>query len=145
LAMFSGETIDLGEIDVTKQAVAARPNVPIVLGPDDKAAFPEPLAGFNSKRDDVPHGKIKVVQYDSKWLGTRQVCVYAPPGYSTGKKYPVLYLLHGLGGDDRAWVERCHADNVIDNLLADGKIQPMILVFPNGDSSVTAKAEGAAP
>jgi beta-lactamase regulating signal transducer with metallopeptidase domain/enterochelin esterase-like enzyme len=141
----SGQTIDLGEIDVTKQAAAARPRDPIVLGPDDKPAFPEPPAGFNSKRDDVPHGQIKVVRYDSKWLGTRQVRVYTPPGYSTDKKYPVLYLLHGLGGDDRSWLERCHADNVIDNLLADGKIRPMILVFPNGDSSITAKAEDAAP
>jgi len=140
----SRQTIDLGEIDVTKQAAAARPNDPIVLAPDDKPAFPEPPAGFNSERD-VPHGKIKAVLYYSKWLGTRQVRVYTPPGYSTDKKYPALYLLHGGGGDDRAWVERCHADNVIDNLLADEKIQPMILVFPNGDSSVTAKSEDAAP
>jgi enterochelin esterase-like enzyme len=119
---------------------------PIELGPDDKPAFPEPPAGFNAKRDDVPHGEIKAVQYDSKSLGThRQVRVYTPPGYSTDKKYPVLYLLHGIGGNDREWLQACHADNVIDNLLAEGKIKPMVLVFPNGNSTVTADAGGAQP
>jgi enterochelin esterase-like enzyme len=116
---------------------------PIELGPDDKPAFPEPVAGFNAKRADIPHGEIKVLQYDSKSLGThRQVRVYTPPGYSAGKKYPVLFLLHGIGGNDREWIQACHADNVIDNLLADGKIEPMVMVFPNGNSSVTAAADG---
>ena len=68
--------------------------------------------------------------------------VYTPPGYSTDRKYPVLYLLHGIGGNDREWQRACHADNVLDNLIADGKIQPMIVVFPNGNASVTADAEG---
>src|SRR5262249_26043766 len=105
---------------------------PIELGPDDKPAYPEPPAGFNAKRDDVPHGEVKAVQYDSKSLGTRrQMRVYTPPGYSSDKKYPVLYLLHGIGGNDREWLQACHAADVIDNLLADGKIQPLILVFPN--------------
>ncbi len=117
----------------------------IELGPDDKPAYDEPPAGFNVKRDDVPHGEIKVVQYDSKSLGThRQLRVYTPPGYSADKKYPVLYLLHGIGGNDREWLQACHADNVIDNLLAEGKIKPMVLVFPNGNSTMTADA-GAAP
>jgi len=119
---------------------------PIELGPDDKPAYDEPPAGFNVKRDDIPHGEIKAVQYDSKSLGTRrQLRVYTPPGYSSDKKYPVLYLLHGIGGNDREWLRACHADNVIDNLLADGKIQPMILVFPNGNSAVTVDAAGAPP
>ncbi len=116
---------------------------PIELAPDDKPAFPEPPAGFNARRADIPHGEIKAVQYDSKSLGThRQVRVYTPPGYSADKKYPVLYLLHGIGGNDREWIQACHADVVIDNLLADGKIQPMIMVFPNGNASVTADAVG---
>ncbi len=117
---------------------------PIELGPDDKPAFPEPPAGFNVRRDDAPHGEIKAVQYDSKSLGTRrQVRVYTPPGYSSDKKYPVLYLLHGIGGNDLEWLRSCKADNVLDNLLADGKIQPMIVVFPNGNSAVTADAADA--
>jgi enterochelin esterase-like enzyme len=73
------------------------------------------------------------------------VRVYTPPGYSTSRKYPVLYLLHGIGGNDREWVEACHADIVMDNLLADGKIQPTVVVFPNGNSSMTADAVGNFP
>ena len=114
---------------------------PIELAPDDKPAFPDPPAGFNAKRENVPHGELTAVPYDSKSLGThRQMRVYTPPGYSTSRKYPVLILLHGIGGNDREWTEACHANNILDNLLAEGKIQPMVVVFPNGNSSVTADA-----
>jgi enterochelin esterase-like enzyme len=117
---------------------------PIELGPDDKPAFPDPPAGFNVKRDNVPHGELTAVQYDSKTLGTRrQMRIYTPPGYSADRKYAVLYLLHGIGGNDLEWTRACHADDVIDNLLAEGKIQPMIVVFPNGNASVTAEAAAA--
>ena len=117
----------------------------IQLGPDDKPAFPDPPTGFNVRRENVPHGELKVVPYDSKALATRRrVRVYTPPGYSATRKYPVLYLLHGLGGDDREWTATCcHADNVLDNLLAEGKMQPMVVVFPNGNSSVTADSAAA--
>ena len=116
---------------------------PIELGPDDKPAFADPPAGFRAKRANIPHGELKVVQYDSKTLGTRrQMRVYTPPGYSADHKYPLLILLHGIGGNDREWTRACHADDVIDNLLADGKIEPMIVVFPNGNSSVTADGSG---
>ena len=112
---------------------------PIELGPDDKPAFPDPPAGFNVKRDGIPHGELTPVEYDSKSLGTRRrMRVYTPPGYSDSRKYPVLYLLHGIGGTDAEWTESCHANNIIDNLLADGKLQPMVLVFPDGNSSRTA-------
>jgi len=117
----------------------------IELGPDDKPAFPDPPAGFNVKRDNIPHGELTAVQYDSKTLGTRrQIRVYTPPGYSANRKYPVLFLLHGMGWNDLEWTDQRHADIVIDNLLADGKIQPMVIVFPNGDSSMTADAIAAA-
>ena len=111
---------------------------PIELGPDDKPAFPDPPAGFNTRRDNVPHGDVSVVEYDSKTLGTRrQMRVYTPPAYSSDRKYPVLYLLHGIGANSRQWPEGCRAANVLDNLLADGKIQPMLMVFPNCDANVT--------
>ena len=114
---------------------------PIELGPDDKLAEPEPPATIIVRRDDIAHGTLTPVQYDSKSLGThRQVRVYTPPGYSTDKKYPVLYLLHGIGGNDLEWVRSCHADTILDNLLADGKIVPMVVVFPNGNSATTAAA-----
>src|ERR1035438_8935714 len=64
---------------------------PIELGPDDKPAFPDPPAGFNTKREDVPHGELTPVEYDSKSLGTRRrMRVYTPPGYTTNRKYPVF-------------------------------------------------------
>ena len=111
---------------------------PIELGPDDKPAFPDPPPGFNARREDVPHGGLTPVEYDSKSLGTRRrMRVYTPPDYSTNRKYPVLYLLHGIGGTDTEWTEACHANNIIDNLLAEGKIQPIVLVFPDGNSSRT--------
>ena len=123
----------------------------IELGPDDKAAFPDPPPGFNVKRENIPHGELTTVEYDSKSLATRRrMRIYTPPGYSATRKYPVLYLLHGIGGTDAEWTEACHANNVIDNLLADGKVRPMIMVFPDGNSSRTvadlaAGGRGAAP
>ena len=118
----------------------------IELGADDKPAFPDPPAGFNVRRENIPHGEVKAVQYESKSLGTRrQMRVYTPPGYSPNRKYPVLYLLHGIGGNDREWTAACHADHILDNLLAEGKIEPMVVVFPNGNSSVMADAAGAFP
>jgi enterochelin esterase-like enzyme len=117
----------------------------IALGPDDKPAFADPPAGFNVKRDNIPHGELAAVQYDSKTLGTRrQIRVYLPPGYSPNRKYPVLFLLHGLGWNDLEWTDVRHADIVIDNLIADGKVQPMVMIFPNGDSSMTAADIAAA-
>jgi len=121
-------------------------NEPIVLGPDDKPVFPDPSAGFNVKRENIAHGELTAVEYDSQTLGMRRkMLVYTPPGYSTQRTYPVLYLLHGIGGNDREWTQLCHADHVIDNLLADGKIQPMMVVFPNGNASVTADTVSTRP
>ncbi|HPC94371.1 MAG TPA: alpha/beta hydrolase-fold protein [Sedimentisphaerales bacterium] len=115
----------------------------IELGPDDKPAFDNPPAGFNARRDNIPHGELTMVEYDSKTVGTRRkMLVYTPPGYSADRKYPVLYLLHGIGGDETEWQRLCHPENILDNLLADGKIQPMIVVMPNGRAQVNDRAEG---
>jgi hypothetical protein len=112
----------------------------ITLGPDDKQVAPDPPAGFNVVRNNIPHGALTHLQYDSKTLGTRRrIGVWTPPGYSANRKYPVLILLHGMGWNDLEWTAVRHADVVLDNLLADGKIQPMVVVFPNGDSSMTAE------
>ena len=61
--------------------------------------------------------------------------VYTPPGYSKGRKYPVLYLIHGAGQNERAWVDSGRANVILDNLIADKKIVPMIVVFPNGNAT----------
>jgi enterochelin esterase-like enzyme len=116
---------------------------PIELGPDDKPAFADPPAGFRTRRENVPHGELTMVEYDSKTVGTRRkMLVYTPPGYSTNHKYPVLYLLHGIGGDETEWKRLCQPENILDNLLADGKIQPMIVVMPNGRAQKNDRAEG---
>ncbi|UCF84431.1 MAG: hypothetical protein JSV50_02020, partial [Desulfobacteraceae bacterium] len=116
---------------------------PIKLGPDDKPAFDDPPAGFRNRRENIPHGELKMIQYDSKTVGTRrQMLIYTPPAYSTSRKYPVLYLLHGIGGDETEWKRLCQPENILDNLLADGKIQPMIVVMPNGRAQKNDRAEG---
>ena len=116
---------------------------PIELGPDDKPAFADPPAGFSDRRENIPHGETTMVEYDSKTVGTRRkMLVYTPPGYSIDRKYPVLYLLHGIGGDETEWQRFCHPENIVDNLLADGKIQPMIVVMPNGRAQVNDRAKG---
>jgi enterochelin esterase-like enzyme len=116
---------------------------PIVLGPDDKPAFDDPPADFNVVRDDISHGKLEMIQYDSKTVGTRRnMNVYTPPGYSADEKYPVLYLLHGIGGDETEWQRFCRPSAIMDNLIADGKAVPMIIVMPNGRAQANDRAEG---
>jgi len=109
---------------------------PPELGPDDKPAFPPAPEGFDGRRSNIARGKVETVEYDSKSVGiVRKLSVYTPPGYSKDKKYPVLYLLHGLGGNHRQWLQPGQADVIMDNLLADGKTVPMIVVMPNGRAS----------
>lgn len=81
---------------------------------------------------DVPHGTIHTQWYKSGTLGTeRRMQVYTPPGYSKSHgKYPVLYLLHGWGDDDSTWVSTGKANCILDNLIAEGKVKPMIVVMP---------------
>jgi enterochelin esterase-like enzyme len=106
---------------------------PIVLGPDDVRVFPEAPEGFKTSRPGVPQGKLELFEYDSGVTGTRRKAnVYLPPGYSPDGKYPVLYLLHGIGGDETEWLHAASPNVVLDNLIADGKAVPMIIVLPNG-------------
>lgn len=106
---------------------------PIVLAPDDVRALPEPPAGFKTAQPGIPHGKIESFEYDSTVTGTRRKAnVYLPPDYAADRKYPVLYLLHGIGGDETEWMRFASPDVVLDNLIAGGKAVPMIIVLPNG-------------
>ncbi|MCA9201034.1 MAG: hypothetical protein KDA87_26020, partial [Planctomycetales bacterium] len=116
---------------------------PIELGPDDTQAYPDPADDIVKKRDGVPQGKLEMIDYDSKTVGTtRKMNVYTPPGYSEQKKYPVLYLLHGIGGDETEWQRFATPDVLLDNLIADGKAVPMIVVMPNGRAQKNDRAEG---
>lgn len=89
--------------------------------------------GFDSPRDGIEHGKIESVEYASKTIGDKgKMVVYTPPGYSKDKKYPVFYLLHGAGDDETGWSKKGSAAQILDNLNAEKKIAPMIVVMPNG-------------
>ena len=88
----------------------------------------------------VPHGTVSKVWYSSPTAGfDRRLTVYTPAGYETSKaKYPVLYVLHGIGGDEDAWVTQGRATQILDNLIARGEAKPMIVVFTNGNISQEA-------
>ena len=117
--------------------------MPIVLGPEDRPAFALPPAGFDGPREGVPHGRLETIEYDSKTVGTRRkMLVYTPPGYSSDRRYPVLYLLHGIGGDETEWHRFAMPEVILDNLLAEKKVTPMIVVMPNGRAAPDDRAEG---
>lgn len=127
----------------TPERARANFSRPIVLGPDDVRLFPEAPAGYNAVRENIAHGKIELLAYNSKVTGSeRHANVYLPPGYSPDKKYPVLYLLHGIGGDETEWIRFVSPANIFDNLLADGAMVPMIVVFPNGRALPDDRAVG---
>jgi enterochelin esterase-like enzyme len=116
---------------------------PITLNPDDKPAFDDPPPGIDQPREGIPHGKLEMIEYDSRTVGTRRkMQVYTPPGYSKDRKYPALYLLHGIGGDETEWQRLAHPDILLDNLIADGKAVPMIIVMPNGRAQKDDRASG---
>jgi enterochelin esterase-like enzyme len=116
---------------------------PIVLNADDVPAFDAPPTGFDVQREGGPHGRVEMIEYDSKTVGTRRkMQVYTPPGYTIDNKYPVLYLLHGIGGDETEWQRTCRPNVLLDNLIADGKAVPMIVVMPNGRAQENDRAEG---
>ena len=103
----------------------ARPQAPEPLPPAPK--------GFDMPRDNIEHGKLETVEYDSKTVGgKRKMVVYTPPGLLKDQKYPVFYLLHGAGDDETGWQKKGSAHVILDNLYADRKLVPMIVVMPNG-------------
>ncbi len=118
----------------------------LVLAAPLSAQTPTPLPaapkGFDKKRENITRGKIDTIEYDSKTVGVkRKATIYTPPGYSKDVKYPVLYLLHGIGDDEKGWQMKGSADTILDNIYADKKAVPMIVVMPNGRAAtdVTAK------
>lgn len=123
-------------------AARPAPQPPISLAPDDVAAFPAPPSGFDVERPGIARGRVTEFGYASEETGGRRNAVlYLPPGYSAQQRYPVLYLLHGIGGNQHEWVGYVRANIILDNLLADGKMAPMIVVMPNG----RARADDRAP
>lgn len=87
------------------------------------------------KVNDIPHGTVARRWYDSPGNKMdRRLTIYTPPGYENStEKYPVLYLLHGAGGDEEAWIALGRTAQILDNLIAQGKAKPMVVVMPNGN------------
>jgi len=99
--------------------------------------------GFDQLNPDIKKGKVETITYDSKTVGTkRKANVYTPPGFNKKQKYPVLYLLHGIGGDENEWLNGGNPQIILDNLYAEGKIEPMIVVMPNGRAMKDDSASG---
>src|SRR6187399_1539185 len=95
---------------------------------------------------DVPHGEIRTVLYKSRSNGTiRELTVYVPPGYdeeAPNRRYPVLYLLHGFANDHHSWHRYGRANDILDNLLAEKKIQPFLVVMPLGYGGAHINGDG---
>ena len=106
---------------------------------NDYVAAPE---GFDKETAGIERGTIVEDEYPSKTVGTtRKITVYLPPKYDKSKKYPVLYLLHGIGGDHKEWMQGV-PNIIMDNLYAQKKAEPMIIVMPNGRALPNDKPEG---
>ena len=89
--------------------------------------------GFDSVRQGIRLGKLDTILYPSSTVDTvRKALVYTPPGFSKSKKYPVLYLLHGIGGDHTEWLVGGKAKTILDNGYANDVLEDMIVVMPNG-------------
>lgn len=103
----------------------------------------EMLQGFDEERLDIPKGKIDTFSYSSKTVGnTRKALIYTPPGFSEEKEYPVLYLLHGIGGDEKEWLKGANPQIILDNLYDENRLEPMLVVMPNGRAMKNDRAEG---
>ncbi|MEJ6951769.1 alpha/beta hydrolase [Natronospora cellulosivora (SeqCode)] len=100
-------------------------------------------SGFDSQRFDIDKGKVNTIEYYSETIDSnRQALVYTPPGYSEEEQYNVLYLLHGIGGDEREWYNHGKPHHILDNLYSEGKIENMIVVLPNGRAMKDDRAIG---
>jgi enterochelin esterase-like enzyme len=100
-------------------------------------------SGFDVLQESISHGSIDTISYQSTTVLTkRKAIIYTPPGFSKKKKYPVLYLLHGIGGDEKEWLNGGSPQIILDNLYANGKIEPMIVVMPNGRAMQDDRAIG---
>ena len=115
--------------------------------PTSGVEVPEPGADYYDVKD-VPHGEVRSLWYHSKVTGAvRRAMVYTPPGYDAdaGTRYPVLYLQHGAGEDERGWTTQGRANFILDNLIAAGAAAPMIVVMDNGYAARSGAAHCAGP
>ncbi len=118
----------------------------LLVTPSIKAqstALADLVQGFDEPKTTVASGSIDTITYASTTVGTnRRALVYTPPGYDQTKRYPVLYLLHGIGGDEKEWFNQGRPHVILDNLYAQNKLTPMIVVLPNGRAMKDDRAVG---
>ncbi|MBW3468395.1 alpha/beta hydrolase [Arthrospiribacter ruber] len=99
--------------------------------------------GFDQQRANIERGRIDTISYPSSTVGVdRKALVYTPPSFNENKEYPVLYLLHGIGGDEKEWLDQGSPQVIFDNLYADKKLADMIVVLPNGRAMKDDRATG---
>jgi len=120
---------------VVASAIAAMPTIASA----HETSMPTPPSGYDANRSGIQHGMVMSTTYPTKSYGMKNMRVYLPPGYSTARKYPVLYLHHGLGGDETSWTNGASAHYIVDNLIADGLAVAMIIVMPN--NSMTSASD----
>lgn len=100
-------------------------------------------SGYDQVKNNIPHGQVSYITYQSTATKSqRRARIYLPPGYSTNNKYSVMYLLHGIGGNEDEWYNSGAPNVILDNLIAAGNIQPFILVLPNGNATGTGVSDG---
>lgn len=123
-----------GPLAADEPTIPARPGQATEVTADDRPAYPAPPADFMERPQDAPAGKLEIITYESKTVGTtRRLNVYTPPASEDPEvRYPVLYLLHGIGGDETEWQRFARVDQLMDRLIAEKKATPMIVVMPNG-------------
>lgn len=122
-------------IPLVAAAVALLGPAAAVVAADPPAELPAPPKGFDARRAGMPAGTVTAVEYESKAAGGKQtMLMYTPSGYDKAgdARYPVLYLLHGGGDDETGWTKKGAADAILDNLLVDRKVVPIVVVMPNG-------------
>lgn len=103
----------------------------------------EASAGFDEEKTGIAHGKIDSISYASATVGTaRKALVYLPPDYGKKEKLPVLYLLHGIGGNEKEWLNGGKPHVILDNLYAAGQLERMLVVMPNGRAMKDDRAIG---
>lgn len=137
LALLLAATAGCGHAPPPAEPGAARARAefarPVVLAEDDRRLFPEPPDDFRSLPGGRLQGRLETFVYHSTLTGTRRhVQVYLPPGYAPGQRHPVLYLLHGIAGNEHEWTGYVQAHAIVDRLITHGQAVPMILVMPNG-------------
>ena len=102
-----------------------------------------PPTGYDQVQGNVPKGQVSYITYQSRATNSqRRARIYLPPGYSTSKQYSVMYLLHGIGGNEDEWYNGGSPNVILDNLIAQGKIDPFILVLPNGNATGGGASDG---